>query len=305
MAGRAFTAVVNPAAGGRVGAARLGDVLRRLRSAGADVRVAPTTGLAHARDLAAQAAGEGRVTVAVGGDGLVGAAATGTVSAEGVLGLVPTGRGNDFARQIGLPATPAALAEVLLGAPPRPVDLLETATRLVVGSVYLGIDSVANGHANRARWLPGGLAYTYGGLRAVLGWRPATYVLVVDGVTYHERGYPVVVANSGFYGGGLHVAPDAAVDDGLADVVVVRHCPRRLFGTVLRELRHGTHVRRPEVVVRRGREVTVHADRPLPAYGDGDPLAAGAPGAGGEPVAVRVRPGALRVLAPPPARLTR
>ncbi|HZE32919.1 MAG TPA: diacylglycerol kinase family lipid kinase, partial [Actinoallomurus sp.] len=97
-------------------------------------------------------------------------------------------------------------------------------------------------------------------------------------------------ANSGFYGYGLHVAPDAAVDDGLLDVVIIRHAPRRRFFAVMRELPHGTHVRRPEIEVLRGREIRVEADREIPFGGDGELL-------GTLPATIRVLAGALRVIA--------
>ena len=117
-----------------------------------------------------------------------------------------------------------------------------------------------------------------------------TYRITVDGQTREERGYCVVAANSGYYGYGLHVAPDAAVDDGLLDVVIIRHAPRRLFFAVMRELPHGTHVRRPQIEVLRGREIRVEADREIPVGGDGELL-------GTLPATIRVLPGALRVIA--------
>src|SRR5262249_22799354 len=147
------------------------------------------------------------------------------------LGILPGGRGNDFARQLALPAEPEALAGLLLSAEPRTIDAIEVetggTTRVVVGSVYAGVDSVANAYINRLTRLPGSLAYYLGPLRAIATWRPVSYTITVDGEKCEERGYTVVAANSGYYGYGLHVAPDAAIDDGLLDVVIIRHAPRR------------------------------------------------------------------------------
>lgn len=291
---RSFTAVVNPAAGSDP-SARLIPVARRLREAGAEVAVEYSRSLEHAGDLAREAAEKGDIVIAAGGDGMVGGLAAALAGTGSALGIVPAGRGNDFARQLGLPDEPDRLAELLLGAEPSVIDAIEVtsgdeAPRVVVGSVYAGVDSVANAHINRLTRLPGPLAYYLGPLRAIATWRPVSYRVTVDGRTHEERGYTVVAANSGYYGYGLHVAPDAAVDDGLLDVVIIRHAPRRLFFAVMRELPHGTHVRRPQIEVLRGREVRIEADREIPFGGDGELL-------GMLPATIRVLPGALRVIA--------
>ncbi|MEV5708406.1 YegS/Rv2252/BmrU family lipid kinase [Actinoallomurus sp. NPDC052274] len=293
---RSFTAVVNPAAGGDA-AARLIPLARLLREAGAEMTVEYSRSLEHAAELARTAADKGHTVIAAGGDGMVGGLAGALAGTDGVLGILPAGRGNDFARQLGLPEEPDRLAALLLEAEPRRIDAIEVTSpgggsRVVAGSVYAGVDSVANVHINRLTRLPGPLAYYLGPLRAIATWRPVSYRVTVDGELHEERGYTVVVANSGFYGYGLHIAPDAAVDDGLLDVVIIRHAPKRLFFAVMRELPRGTHVDRPVVEVLRGREVRVEADREIPYGADGELL-------GVLPATARVLPGALNVIADP------
>jgi diacylglycerol kinase (ATP) len=293
---RSFTAVVNPAAGGDA-AARLIPLARLLREAGAEMTVEYSRSLEHAAELARTAAGRGDVVVAAGGDGMAGGLAGALAGTDGLLGILPAGRGNDFARQLRLPDDPERLAALLLAAEPRRIDAIEVtapdgAVRVVAGSVYAGIDSVANAHINRLTRLPGPLAYHLGPLRAIATWRPVSYRVTVDGELHEERGYTVVVANSGYYGYGLHIAPDAAVDDGLLDIVIIREAPKRLFFAVMRELPKGTHVRRPEIEVLRGREVVVESDRDLPYGADGELL-------GVLPASARVLPGALNVIADP------
>ncbi|MEU6607271.1 YegS/Rv2252/BmrU family lipid kinase [Streptomyces shenzhenensis] len=291
---RQFTAVVNPTAGGSTGAAALPRVARLLREAGAGLETEYSRSLAHAQELARRAGERGRVVLAVGGDGIaggIGGALSGTGS---VLGLVPAGRGNDFARALGLPADPAALARILLHNAPRPVDTIEVESAVhrgtvVLGSVYAGVDALANRHANHARLLRGAASYYAGGLRAVTTWRPAAYRVTVDGREHTHRGYTVVAANSAYYGSGRAIAPDARVDDGLLDIVMIREAPRRLFFALMNELSTGAHVNRPEVRVLRGREIRIEADRPVPYGADGEVEAT-------LPVTARVRPGDLAVL---------
>ncbi|GHD88545.1 YegS/Rv2252/BmrU family lipid kinase [Streptomyces naganishii] len=291
---RQFTAIVNPTAGGSAGAAALLRVARLLREAGARLDTEYSRSLAHAQELARRAGEDGRVVLAVGGDGIAGGIG-GALSGTGtLLGLVPAGRGNDFARALGLPTEPAALARVLLDHAPRMVDTIEVESAVhprtvVLGSVYAGVDALANRHANRSRLLRGSASYYAGGLRAVATWRAATFHVTVDGEKHTHRGYTVVAANSAYYGSGRMIAPGARLDDGLLDVVVIPEAPRRLFFTMMNELKTGAHVARPEVRVLRGREITVEADRAVPYGADGEVDAV-------LPVKARVLPGALAVL---------
>ncbi|MCS0602754.1 diacylglycerol kinase family lipid kinase [Streptomyces sp. LP11] len=291
---RQFTAVVNPTAGGSTGAATLLQLARLLREGGAGLDTEYSHSLAHAQDIARRAGERGRIVLAVGGDGMAGGIG-GALSGTGtVLGLVPAGRGNDFARALGLPADPAALARVLLDAAPRPVDTIEVESAahqrtVVLGSVYAGVDALANRHANQARLLRGAASYYAGGLRAVTTWRAADYRLTVDGADHTHRGYTVVAANSPYYGSGRLIAPGAKVDDGLLDVVLIRAAPRRLFFALMNELKTGAHVHRPEVRVLRGRELRIESARPVPYGADGEADAT-------LPVTVRIRPGDLPML---------
>ncbi|MBV2354063.1 YegS/Rv2252/BmrU family lipid kinase [Streptomyces sp. J2-1] len=291
---RQFTAVVNPTAGDATGAAALLHVARLLREAGAELETEYSHSLDHARDLARAAGERGRVVLAVGGDGMAGGIGGALSGTGAVLGLVPAGRGNDFARALGLPADPAALADILLRDEPRAVDTIEVESAVhrrtvVLGSVYAGVDALANRHANRSRLLRGAASYYAGGLRAVTTWRPADYRLTLDGDEHAHRGYTVVAANSPYYGFGRLVAPGARVDDGLLDIVLIGAAPRRLFFAMMNELKTGAHLHRAEVRVLRGRELRIEAATPVPYGADGEVDAT-------LPVTVRVRPADLPVL---------
>ncbi|MFJ7017536.1 YegS/Rv2252/BmrU family lipid kinase [Streptomyces sp. NPDC101117] len=291
---RQFTAIVNPTAGGSAAAAALLDVARPLRETGAGLETLYSRSLAHAQELARDAGERGRVVLAVGGDGMAGGVGGALSGTQALLGLVPAGRGNDFARALDLPTDPAALARVLLDHEPRAVDTIEVESAVhprtaVLGSVYAGVDALANRHANNSTLLRGAASYYAGGLRAVTTWRPARYRVTVDGHEHLHVGYTVVAANSGYYGSGRRIAPDARVDDGLLDVVMIRQAPRRLFFALMNELKTGAHVRRPEVEILRGKEIRIAADRDVPYGADGEVDAT-------LPVTVRVLPGALRVL---------
>ena len=287
--------IVNPAAGGGK-AGRLGPELERtLRGHGLTVRRVETRDLPHARELAAEAAGLGETVVSLSGDGMLGAIADALRTIPGaVLGVLPGGRGNDFARVLGIADDPHAACATIAHGSPRPVDVGEAAGRAFVGIASVGFDSDANRIANEAPpWL-GGLVYTYGALRALASWQPATFEIELDppGERHTFTGYSVGTANSKAYGGGMYAAPDALLDDGLLEVVVVEAMSRRRFlADLLPKVFKGTHVRLPTVRVFRAKEVEISADRPFTMYADGDPIA-------DLPVRVRALQGAINMLVP-------
>lgn len=288
---RSFTALVNPISGGGRAAKSWAPLAERIGRAGARVRVEVTRSRDHAIELAMAAAADGDIVVAVGGDGLVRDIAGAAVASGGTLGIVPAGRGNDLARALQLPATVDGLATLLLDGPARTIDVLDINGTIVPGNVYAGLDSVANRIINDNRWLPAALLYRLAPIRAIATWRTPTYTVCADGLTTTVRAHMVVLANSGAYGHGLQIVPPAKLDDGLLDVLIVGDSPRRAVVSFIREAENGTHVSRPEVSLSTAREVTLTADRPLPVCGDGDELTQ-------LPVTVRLRPGALRILAP-------
>jgi YegS/Rv2252/BmrU family lipid kinase len=287
---RSFAFLVNPASGGGAAPAAVVPVARILRDAGCAVEVTYSPGPAACRGLVAEAVERGDVVVAVGGDGMVASLAGAVVEAGGVLGIVPSGRGNDFARQLGIGGSPDEVAATLMKAEPRPVDVIDVDGRVVVGSVYAGVDSLASEIVDRAHRLPRSLQYPYAAVRSIVEFRPSAYDVVVDGEAHRFEAYTVVVANSGYYGSGMHIAPDAVPDDGVLDVVVVRAASKLALIRSMPKLYDGTHVELDEVVVLRGREVSVSASSPVLAYGDGEQL-------GPLPVHASVRPRVLQVLA--------
>jgi diacylglycerol kinase (ATP) len=308
-----FCLVVNPAARQGRGARLLPEVLGPLAAAGASVRVRESASLSHAATVAAEAAGRGETVVAVGGDGTVGRMAAAVAEAGGMLGIVPAGRGNDFARALGIPAQPARAAAVLLTGLRQTVDLIGVragdGTELVVASsVYLGVPCDAAEIARASHLTVGGLGYQVGGLRALLAWQRATFAVALEpgpGRCDQFPGFAVVVANSAFLAGGMRAAPAADPADGLLDVITVRDGSKLSFVRVMLMAGRGTHVRLGQVGARQAASVTVTADRPMLAGADGEKLPFASPLAPGCPLRIRALPGVLRVIAPgrgiPPA----
>ena len=312
-----FCLVVNPVAGRGRSKRVLPLATAALDAAGAAYQATESASLPHAEELATAALQRGDVVVAVGGDGLAGALAGVTAAGAGVFGIIPAGRGNDLARVLDIPADPAAAAGLLTAGLTRQMDLISVSVpgrpdHAVAGSVYLGIPAVAGQIANATRWLAGPVVYPVAALRALASWKPASFRVEIAGtvapgrsgavvhdqagragrgagpaedrgaargpaVVHELAGYAVVVANSAYFGAGMKVAPPAAIDDGILDIVLMRHGPRLAFLRALAKIKDGSHVSLAQISLHRGTEVTVTADRPMLAAADGEALAGAAP----------------------------
>lgn len=254
-----------------------------------DVRVTEKPG--HARALAEAALSAGATTVvAWGGDGTVNEVASVLVHRDAVLGIVPAGSGNGLGRDLGLPLTPAAALDVLLTGTERRIDAATLDGRVFVNVAGMGLDArVAQRFAELGRERRGPWRYVQATVGEVLRYTPPVLRLDVQGLPREHRPLLVAFANSRQYGNGALVAPEARLDDGKLDVVVLGD--RSIIG-ILRgvpALFSGRINLQPDVRVRKAADLNVEADGPILCHVDGEPHQAGMR------VAIRTLPGALRV----------
>ncbi len=286
-----YLLLVNPSAG----AGRTRELLPRateaMRAAGLEHRTVLTTGIEHGCVEAAAAAGAGEACVVMSGDGLIGQVG-GTLAGTGApLGVIPAGRGNDFARVVGIPDDVEGAVATLAGGRIREIDVGEANGKRFLCIASCGFDSDANRIANETRLLKGSVVYAYAALRALATWKPATFTLTLDGDRELVTGYTVAAANSKAYGGGMIAAPHAELDDGLLDVGATGNVGKLRFLRGLSKIFKGEHLEALEVRLWRAQEVTIEADRPFAVYADGDHLT-------DLPATVRLLPRALRVIVP-------
>jgi len=238
------------------------------------------------------------VLVVVGGDGMVSLGVNLVAGTPIPLGIVPSGTGNDFARALGIPYDDADAAIRMLVAglahPPRVVDAIRVHRApndafWVAGSVSAGFDAFVNERANRLRRPRGRMRYDVALVLELLRLRQVDYSLVLDGRRQTVTGPIVTVGNARSVGGGIALLPEARVNDGLLDVLVVGRLGRIPFVRLLSRVSRGAHLADPRVRVHRVSSVSISAPGVV-AYGDGERL-------GELPLDIEVVPKALRVIA--------
>jgi diacylglycerol kinase (ATP) len=245
--------------------------------------------------------------VVVGGDGMVNLGANMVAGTPVPLGIVSAGTGNDTARSLHLPfddteASLAAIGEALQHEP-RVIDAAimrftdpktgEKTERWFACALSAGFDATVNERANRMKHPKGPSRYNIALVIELLKLKPYHYTLTLDGRTQKVAANMVSLGNGVSIGGGMLITPDAKMDDGLLDVLIVRPLSRFNFLRIFPSVFKGTHVNNKQVTIERA--VNIRIEGPgVVITGDGESV-------GPAPVDVELVPGALRVLAPLPA----
>ncbi|MEQ8840515.1 MAG: YegS/Rv2252/BmrU family lipid kinase [Acidimicrobiales bacterium] len=240
----------------------------------------------RAAAAAAVADGASRLIV-VGGDGMAQLAVSAVAGTDTVLGIVPIGTGNDFVRGLStIPDDITAAARLALGEG-KPLDAIRTETGWVASVATAGFSGDVNERANGMRFPRGSSRYTLATLAELPTLRARHLRLTIDGTTTELDSVLLAIANTGWFGGGMHIAPDAEPDDGLLDVTVVGAVGRLELLRFFRLVFSGRHTTHPAVQTLKGRRITIEADD-LDLWGDGEAI-------GPAPATFEVVPGALHI----------
>lgn len=291
--------LVNPVSGRGRGRDAADAAIARLRELGAEVVAYVGGSVEQSRQLVADAlASRPAALVIIGGDGTLSTLLDALVGSDVPIALVPAGTGNDFARAIGVPvgsAHAAGAAELALRGEPRRIDVgrVETAagSRHFLTVAALGFDARVSDRTNRLRWPRGRARYYLALLTELAQLRPVPFRIAVDdGAARLLPGTLIAIGNTGSYGGGMPICPEALPDDGQLDVTHVGPLSRRRLLRLFPLLLAGRHLERPEVTSMRASRVSVDAPG-LIAYADGERVGTGA-------VTVTLRAGVLTMLVP-------
>lgn len=290
--------IVNPASGGGRALRAQPLVASYFAAQGRAVQFVHSRSSEDIREQARKGAAEGyRYVVALGGDGAFHYVVEGILDSGAIAGFFPAGGGNDIARDLGIPGDAVSAAAAFLHAAPRTVDLVRARfsdgrTAHYIGAGGMGLDAEAAYLANtRFRKWPGVTRYLAGALWTFFHAPAFELVAEMDAASWKGRALFVAVANSTSYGSGVRIAPQAKMDDGWLEVVVVEDIGwSRLVEAIPIVLTSGD-LRFEEVKRFRCRRVALRAERPVKVHGDGEVL-------GESPAEFEVLPKAIRVMAP-------
>jgi diacylglycerol kinase (ATP) len=264
--------------------------------------------------FARQFAAEGYdLVIASGGDGTIGETVDGMLksgvpsSALPRFAILPCGTGSDLARSLGMTGSPQEMAARIAAGREREIDAGRitfvddegrAAMRHFINIASLGLSGPTSRAVNKAKRsgkASGQLLFMWHTIRELIRYKFQNVRIIVDEAAPIEARIAVVAAANGrYFGGGMMIAPDARLDDGMLDLVIFRGAAKLTLIKDMRLLYTGSHVNHPAVTILRGRRITVEPS--------GDPLLNTAQldidgeSPGSIPAAFEVLPKAIRVV---------
>ena len=297
--------LVNPASANGSTGRRWPQLERRAAAAGLAGDVVFSERPGHLGELACAAVvGGAKHLVVVGGDGTVHEVVDGLMKASladrAELALLPLGTGKDFARSVRVPSRLDAAIDVARGGSVRTIDVGRAAYTTEAGEAVAyfanfagaGISGAIARRANGTTKAFGGkVSFMWATLAVFSRWQPAEMTVEIDGEQRQARLLEALAMNGDYTAGGMWVAPEAGLDDGSFDVVLIGDFSKAEFATTFPKIYRGTHVSHAKVDIVRARQLRVDAPEPLPIVLDGEQP-------GTTPVTFELVPSALRVRVP-------
>ncbi len=266
-----------------------------LRAAGLDVTEAPFEEKGSPSDAIRRHGGGVDLVVIGGGDGTVNAAAEGLLETALPFGILPLGTANDLARTLGIPTDLGAACRIIAAGHLRRIDLGWVNGQHFFNAASLGLSvEIAQRLTKESKGRWGIFAYLATAISVLRYARPFSAEIRCGGELHRVRTVQITIGNGRYFGGGLTVAADAAIDDGELDIysLEVNHWWQLL--PLLPSMRTGTVGTWPRVRALKGREVEIIPKRrSRPINTDGEVTTA-------TPAKFRVIPRAVSVFAPAP-----
>jgi len=281
--------IVNPAAGAYSTRRKWPRISRLLKYIGLSFDHEYTEGVGHAIELAKTAAVNGyRYVVAVGGDGTVNEIANGIldsgVARDMALGVISTGTGSDFIRSVGIPKHYVSACSCLTSPRKLLIDVGvveyrskgKPSRRFFVNAAGAGFDAaVVEATERLPKHFGGTIPYVAGLLRTLFGYRNKSVVLRIGDRSEAARILSVVISNGGYLGGGMHVAPEASLNDNLLDVMVIGDIGKFDLLKSLYMVYKGTQGQHPKVHMEKASKITVESQERVLVHADGELLGEG------------------------------
>ena len=264
--------IVNPLARGGKTLRLLPKIRRWLSESPHEFSFLITRSLDNMRSEIIRASSQGmKAILFLGGDGTVHQALPTLTEANIPFGFLPCGRGNDLARNIGMSLNLKTNCHFPSNPSVFQCDL-PTINRIPFISVaYVGFDSEVNRLANEGKGYFGGtLGYIVCVLKALKSFKPFEIELTIDDNVLREQVMMVTIANGPFYGGGMKIAPEASMNDGLLDICIVKEIPKWDLLMQFPKVFNGTHIFHPRIIMKSGQRIKLISDERRDIFADGE-----------------------------------
>jgi YegS/Rv2252/BmrU family lipid kinase len=206
--------------------------------------------------------------IAAGGDGTVHSVANKLIGSEKILGVLPMGSGNGFAREFGFwPIIKPLLDDIEKGESIK-IDVIEINEKLCLNVAGIGLDSFVAHSFDRMK-LRGFFPYVWLTLKTFLQLRPVFITIHIDGEkVVSENLFVLTIANTRQFGNNAYIAPEAIPNDGMLDIVLIKPFPKifgmvfiiRLFTKRINNSKYVRHIKTDKEVIIQSEETRFHID---------------------------------------------
>lgn len=298
--------VINPVAGAGRTAKRWPEIARVFKQEGLSFVHTFTEQAGEATDIVRRYLKEGHeLIISVGGDGTNDEVINGffhenrAVSENAAVGFISTGTGGDLARTIGIPRDIARAVRHIKTSPLRLADVGRVniyndrgirETRYFINIAGIGVDAEIVSRVNRTNKALGGfISFLWGTVIGLILYRNKRMAISIDGKFICDDPLTTIVIGNGcYFGGGMHIAPQALMDDGLFDIIILRNFSKAELLLNLPRVYSGSHMSHPKIFFTRGKHVVVTSEEDALLNLDGEQI-------GRVPVEIELIPGAIKL----------
>ncbi len=236
------------------------------------------------------------IVVACGGDGTLHNAINHALHDNIIVGLIPMGSGNDFAKAIHLPKDLGECLDIIQAKKTQKIDLIQCSgdvDRWCVNTLGIGFDGLANSYNTKMKRFVGKLGYHIGALMAAFKFKGSQMEISVDGKTTSGKMLMVTACNGPIEGGSFVVGPDAKIDDGLIDLLTIKPTPLVKLLYYIPRFRNGIPKNLDTAASVKCSQIKIHSETPVSVHGDGERL-----GSGIQDLEINLHPRVLNVVVP-------
>ncbi|SCY62624.1 diacylglycerol/lipid kinase family protein [Alkaliphilus peptidifermentans] len=269
MEDKTYLFIVNPISGNGKGSRMVGKIHEVMKDKKTVYRLEVTKAKGNAKEIAMNASED--IIVAVGGDGTINEVVNGIAQKKKVLGVIPSGTGNDFIRNLNIPVEADKAIEIILKGKEKEINIGKVFEHYFINIASVGLDAQIASEANTLKkHFNGTYAYIAALIKVLFSFRYMKLVIKNSDKTYVLDTMLMAFCNGRSYGGGMKIAPEADMSDDLMDICIVKKMSKLklliLFPTIFK----GKHLRFNEVEMMKTSKITLFIKDPLKINLDGE-----------------------------------
>lgn len=267
--------IINPTANRRRSQRHFSTLQEEIDRRWTNAEIVMTSSEKPVEELAREKSALFDIVVACGGDGTVSQVANGLIGSHAALGVIPIGSGNDFVKTAQLDKSVTECLDILKEGHITEIDMIRYSgdeEGWCINTIGMGLDGLANYHAGRSTILKGFLMYAVGAIKACFTFRGAKMTLKIDGQLSENDYLMITLCNGKWEGGQFYVAPDAVMDDGWLDLLIVEKLPLYLILTYLPRFKTGPKKSMKGIRSLRCKELELISEKPLYVHSDGEQI---------------------------------